>query len=40
MFLLDYIRQATEGRSLDANVALYYNNVRVALAIATAMVGR
>ncbi len=39
-FLLDYIRQATEGRSLDANVALYYNNVRVALAIATAMVGR
>ena len=39
-FLLDYIRQATEGRSLDANVALYYNNVRVALANATAMVGR
>lgn len=37
-FLLDFIRQATEGRSLDANVALYYNNVRVALAIATAMV--
>ncbi len=37
-FLLDFIRQATEGRSLDANVALYYNNVRVALAIATSMV--
>ena len=39
-FLLDYIRQATEGRSLDANVALYYNNIRVALDIATSLVGR
>ena len=39
-FLLDYIRQATEGRSLDANVALYYNNVRVGLDIAAALVGR
>lgn len=39
-FLLDYIRQATEGRSLDANVALYYNNVRVALDIATSLAGR
>lgn len=39
-FLLDYIRQATDGRSLDANVALYYNNIRVALDIATALVRR
>lgn len=39
-FLLDYIRQATEGRSLDANVALYFNNTRLALAIAASIVGR
>lgn len=39
-FLLDYIRQATGGRSLDANVALYYNNIRVGLDIATALTGR
>ena len=39
-FLLDYIRQATDGRSLDANVALYYNNIRVALDIAAALVRR
>lgn len=39
-FLLDYIRVATEGRSLDANVALYYNNIRVGLDIATALTGR
>lgn len=39
-FLLDYIRQATDGRSLDANVALYYNNIRVALGIAAALVRR
>ncbi len=39
-FLLDYIRQATDGRSLDANVALYYNNIRVGLDIATALAGR
>ncbi len=39
-FLLDYIRQATDGRSLDANVALYYNNIRVGLDIAAALVGR
>lgn len=39
-FLLDYIRQATEGRSLDANVALYYNNVRVGFDIAAALAKR
>lgn len=39
-FLLDYIRQATQGRSLDANVALYYNNIRVGVSIAAALVGR
>lgn len=33
-YLLDYIRVATEGRSLDANVALYKNNVRLGVAIA------
>lgn len=37
-FLLDYIRVATEGRSLDANVALYYNNIRLAAQIATSLV--
>ncbi len=36
-FLLDYIRVATEGRSLDANVALYYNNIRVASQIANSL---
>ena len=36
-FLLDFIRQATEGRSLDANVALYYNNVRLGTQIAAAL---
>lgn len=34
-FLLDFIRMATAGRSLDANVALYENNVRLAVEIAT-----
>ncbi len=38
-FLLDYIRVATEGRSLDANVALYYNNIRLAAQIATSLAG-
>lgn len=33
-FLLDFIRVATEGRSLDANVALYYNNIRLGTQIA------
>ncbi len=33
-FLLDYIRVATAGRSLDANVALYFNNARLATEIA------
>lgn len=33
-FLLDFIRVATEGRSLDANVALYRNNVRLGALIA------
>ena len=33
-FLLDYIRRATDGRSLDANVALYRNNVALAVEVA------
>jgi pseudouridine-5'-phosphate glycosidase len=37
-FLLDWIRRATDGRSLDANVALYRNNVRLAVAVAEALV--
>jgi pseudouridine-5'-phosphate glycosidase len=37
-YLLDYIRRATEGRSLDANVALYRNNIRLACQVATALV--
>lgn len=39
-FLLDFIRVATEGRSLDANVALYYNNARLASEIASELVNR
>jgi pseudouridine-5'-phosphate glycosidase len=39
-YLLDYIRRATEGRSLDANVALYRNNIRLACEVATALVNR
>lgn len=38
-FLLDFIRVATEGRSLDANVALYVNNIRLAVQIATELAG-
>lgn len=37
-YLLDYIRRATDGRSLDANVALYRNNVALAAQVATALV--
>ena len=36
-FLLDYIQRATEGRSLDVNVAVYENNVRLAGEIARAL---
>lgn len=39
-FLLDFIRRATDGRSLDANVALYRNNVRLAVEVAGALVRR
>lgn len=39
-YLLDYIRRATDGRSLDANVALYRNNVRLAAEVASALVER
>jgi pseudouridine-5'-phosphate glycosidase len=39
-YLLDYIRRATDGRSLDANVALYRNNIRLACEVATALVDR
>lgn len=38
-YLLDYIRRATDGASLDANVALYRNNVRLAAAVAEALAG-
>lgn len=38
-FLLEFIRQATGGASLEANVALYRNNVRVASLIAGALAG-
>lgn len=36
-FLLDYIQRATDGRSLDVNVAVYRNNVAVGAAIARAV---
>lgn len=36
-FLLEFIRQATGDASLNANVALYRNNARVAAAIAVAL---
>ena len=36
-YLLDYIRRATDGRSLDANVALYRNNIRLAVEVAAAL---
>jgi pseudouridine-5'-phosphate glycosidase len=39
-FLLDFIQRATQGRSLDANVALYRNNVRLAVEVAAALVRR
>ncbi len=39
-FLLDYIRIATEGRSLDANVALYRNNIQLGAEIATELAKR
>lgn len=39
-YLLDFIRRATDGRSLDANVALYRNNIRLAVEVASALVGR
>ncbi len=39
-FLLDFIRVATDGRSLDANVALYNNNIRLAVQIAAELASR
>ncbi len=39
-YLLDFIRRATDGRSLDANVALYLNNIRLAVEVASALVDR
>ena len=39
-YLLDYIRRATDGRSLDANVALYRNNIRLAVEVAAALAQR
>ena len=39
-YLLDFIRRATDGRSLDANIALYRNNIRLACEVATALVNR
>ena len=39
-YLLDYIRRATEGRSLVANIALYRNNIRLACEVAAALVAR
>ena len=39
-YLLDYIRRATDGRSLDANVALYRNNIRLAVDVAATLGGR
>lgn len=38
-FLLEFIRKETGGESLDANVALYRNNVRLAAEIAGALAG-
>jgi pseudouridine-5'-phosphate glycosidase len=39
-FLLDYIQKATGGRSLDVNVAVYRNNVRLGAEIALALAER
>lgn len=36
-FLLEFIRKETDGASLDANVALYRNNVRVASQVSKAL---
>ena len=36
-YLLDRVQRATEGRSLDVNVAVYENNVALAGAIALAL---
>lgn len=36
-FLLDYVQRATQGRSLDVNVAAYRNNVALAGQIAAAL---
>jgi pseudouridine-5'-phosphate glycosidase len=36
-YLLDQVQRATGGRSLDVNVAVYENNVRLAGEIATAL---
>lgn len=33
-FLLDKVKKITEGKSLDANIALVYNNVKLAAEIA------
>jgi len=38
-FLLDYVQRATQGRSLDVNVAAYRNNVALAGQIAAALWG-
>lgn len=38
-YLLDYIRRATDGRSLIANVALYRNNIRLAIEVAKELAG-
>jgi pseudouridine-5'-phosphate glycosidase len=38
-YLLDHIQRATEGRSLDVNVAVYENNVALAGEIAKALAG-
>lgn len=39
-YLLDFIRRATDGRSLDANVALYRNNIRLACPVSVALTNR
>lgn len=36
-FLLDRVKQITGGRSLDTNIQLVYNNVRLASEIAKAL---
>ncbi|WP_345763398.1 pseudouridine-5'-phosphate glycosidase [Diaminobutyricibacter sp. McL0608] len=36
-FLLDYIQKATNGRSVDVNLAIYYGNVALGGQIATAL---